>query len=92
MPYRFTPIGSGSSAAERAQVNKNFAALDREAVTKEFKDASGNSLVMGKLSDDRFGIEFSDGTVTFLSITKDGLVLNDGTNDRLLLGKQENGF
>lgn len=90
---RFQPQNSGTSRANLiAQMNRNFAELDRESVTKQYKDKDNNSMVLGALPDGEFGIEFSDGTVTFLRITKDGIVLNDGTNDRLLLGKQEDGF
>lgn len=93
MPYRFMPIGANSDIEElRRVVNANFAQLDSEAVAKQFKDGNNNSMLIGVLSDGTYGIEFSDGSVTFLKITKDGIVLNDGTNDRLLLGKQEDGF
>lgn len=114
MPNRFTPLNpSTSQAAAFAQINKNFAELDREAVTKKFKDGDGNDLLIGKTGDQTFGMKmstedstievgklssgeygfsFSDGTVTFLKMTKDGLVLNDGTNDRILIGKSTGGF
>lgn len=93
MPNRFTPLNpSTSQAAAFAQINKNFAELDREAVTKKFKDGDGNEFIQGKLPDGEFGFSFSDGTVTFLKVTKNGLVLNDGTNDRILIGKSTGGF
>jgi len=38
------------------------------------------------------GFSISDGTTTFISITKDGFVMNDGENDRVLIGKDEGGF
>jgi hypothetical protein len=50
MPYRYNPIGGNSSFSEALPViNSNFAQLDQEAVTKTFKQASGNAIITGKL-------------------------------------------
>jgi hypothetical protein len=50
MPYRFNPIGGNASFSEALPViNGNFAQLDQEAVTKVFKQASGNAIIEGKL-------------------------------------------
>lgn len=50
MPYRFAPIGPGSSLDQSiAIINGNFAQLDQEAVTKVFKQANGNAIIEGKL-------------------------------------------
>lgn len=38
------------------------------------------------------GLVIKNAQVTFLSITQNGMVLNDGTNDRVLIGKQIGGF
>lgn len=51
-----------------------------------------SSITIGFNTDGQLGVHISDGTVLFVSITKIGLVVNDGTNDRLLLGKDEGGF
>lgn len=50
----FQPVGKGTSDSGRwAQANKNFAQLDREAVTKVFKNILGNEgTVIGQLPND----------------------------------------
>lgn len=114
MPNRFNPMNpNASQSALVQQLNRNFSELDREAVTKVFKDGPDSTLSMGKTGENTFGIKmttgdstidvgklpdgdigigFSDGTTTFLKLTQDGLVLNDGINDRVLIGKQTGGF
>jgi hypothetical protein len=69
MSYRFMPINSSSTAAQVAQINKNFAELDREAVTKTFKGPGGkHSILQGKLPNDRYGQIYydNDGTARIL--------------------------
>ena len=62
MPYRFMTLSAqGVPPNFVAQLNKNLAALDNEAVTKTFNGASGgNSLVLGKLPNDRYGLLLYD--------------------------------
>ena len=64
-------------------------------------DSSGKRIGISKLADtendyavemNESGFSISDGTITFISITKDGILLNDGVTDRILLGKDEGGF
>lgn len=114
MSNRFGRIlSSGSPQAAYNQINQNFAKLDAEVTTKQFRGNNGESLLIGKTGDDTFGIKmssddstielgqlqdgsygfsFNDGSVTFMTFTKDGIVLNDGTNDRILIGKSTGGF
>lgn len=66
MPGRFTPLNPSASLNNLvAQVNKNFAVLDNENVTKVFKNGSSNAVVIGRYSADagmRYGLLISDGT------------------------------
>lgn len=90
MPNRFIPIPGGTGSAQiLAMVNKNFAELDNENVAKTFNGTNGEpAVIVGRLPDGRYGIYFSDGTVTTI-ITAKGMEQNDGTNDRLFLGNEE---
>lgn len=49
-------------------------------------------IVLGKLESGNYGIAISDGSITFITITKDGILMNDGVTDRILIGKQDGGF
>jgi hypothetical protein len=49
-------------------VNNNFAKLDREVTTKQFKDRLGNTMTIGNLQDDQFGISMLDANGTGLFI------------------------
>ena len=50
MPYSFMPINGGDLPSITNQMNRNFAKLDAEAVTKKFgKDE--NQVVIGKAGD-----------------------------------------
>lgn len=51
MPNRFTPItGNTSQAQILAMINKNFAELDNENVTKVYRGKDGNiAIIEGKL-------------------------------------------
>lgn len=90
MPNRFLPITEGTSQSQLlSMLNKNFAELDSDNVTKVFQgDNKQPAVVVGKLPDGRYGIYFSDGTVTTI-ITASGFEQNDGTNDRVFLGNEE---
>lgn len=75
------------------QLNEWGRLISNESITRIIRsDLSTEAIKIGSLGDDGFGIGFSDGDTTFLTITKDGLVMNDGTNDRILIGKDEGGF
>ena len=54
MPNRFNAITSKMTGeAQAAQINKNFAELDREAVTKVFKKGQdSNAIIQGRLPND----------------------------------------
>ena len=63
MPNRFIPIpGSTSQEQMLAMINRNFAELDNEGVTKVFKGQGGkNAIVEGKLPyQNGFGSLFYD--------------------------------
>ncbi len=63
-------------------------------------DSSNERIGVGKIQGtDKYqvqltssGLVITDGIITFISITKDGLIMNDGTNDRVLIGKDPGGF
>lgn len=75
------------------QLNEWGRRISNEEITRVIKsDQTTEAMKIGALGDNKFGISFSDGDVTLLTITKDGLVMNDGTNNRLLIGVDENGF
>jgi hypothetical protein len=50
------------------------------------------TITFGFNKDQVLGLQIYDGSTIFLSITKDGIVLNDGTTDRVLIGKSTGGF
>lgn len=52
-------------------------------------DGSNNTIT---IDGDIGGFNITNNDVTFLSLTKDGIILNDGTNNRVLIGYQKNGF
>jgi hypothetical protein len=64
MPGRFTPLNPAATLSNLvAQVNKNFAVLDNENVTKVFKNGSSNAVTIGRYSSDggmRYGLLISD--------------------------------
>lgn len=61
MPNVFQPITSNSSdAAKWAQAHKNFAQLDREAVTKVFKGPNGPRVIQGQLPYGGYGMLLYD--------------------------------
>lgn len=55
--------------------------LDRQAYTQQ-------TLVEG----DNRQININDGDITYVRINKDGFLLSDGQTNRIIMGKQENGF
>lgn len=66
MPTRFIPVNPGTDFAQAmAVINNNFAQLDNEAVTKTFRQASGNAIIEGKLP--------YDGGYGFLLYDENGL-------------------
>lgn len=88
------PLHTKNSLGQNfAQVNDMMRKVNNEQRVKVFYGDNGRPAVtIGKLANGEYGLSFGDGTTTFLTITKDGLVLNDGTNDRILIGKDEGGF
>ena len=62
MPNKFVPVNPGSDfKAATNQINRNFAELDREAVTKTFKGPnSTNAIIEGRLPDGKYGRLQSD--------------------------------
>lgn len=64
-------------------------------------DSSNNRISIGKLPNIQNqyavnltdqGLNITDGVTTFLSITKDGIIMNDGETDRVLIGVDVGGF
>lgn len=75
MPDRFTPISSRSDLGTIVnQMNRNFQSLDREATTKQFKDNTGNSMLIGNLDGDQFGLSMLDaqGNGIFMGMYRTG--------------------
>ena len=61
MANRFTPIPSNANLQQALQlINRDLMALDAEATTKRYKQAGGNAVVMGRLSNKKYGITLSD--------------------------------
>lgn len=87
MTYRF------QEARDNAQINANFKKLDREAVVKQFKGNSGETLTMGKTSDDTLGINVTQNgnqAIQFgkYSATRYGLLLYDANGiPSILIGE-----
>lgn len=76
-----------------AQVNEWARLISNEDRVKIIKsDQTTEAIRIGELEDGSHGLSFSDGDTTFLTITKDGLILNDGVTDRILIGKDVGGF
>ncbi len=88
------PLNSQNSLPQNlGQINDMVRQLNHESQTKTFNGANGKPAVtIGKLASGDYGLSFSDGTITFLTITQDGIILNDGTTDRILIGKDVGGF
>lgn len=63
----------------------NIVSKDRLLQRQQFTQGTG-------IYGDNKIIEVKDGTKTFVAINKDGFVLNDGDNDRVLAGFQKGGF
>ncbi len=63
MPYRFQPISAATDPMQQlAIINRNFAELDNEAVTKVFNDGGVPGLITGKLPNGRFGtLDYDNG-------------------------------
>lgn len=61
MANRFTPIPSKANLQQALQlINRDLMALDAEATTKNYKQAGGNAVVMGRLPNKKYGIALSD--------------------------------
>nr|DAD62647.1 MAG TPA: hypothetical protein [Caudoviricetes sp.] len=61
MANRFTPIPSNASLQQALQlINRDLMALDNEATTKNYKQAGGNAVTMGRLPNKKYGISLSD--------------------------------
>lgn len=90
------PVPVLSGADDRIKdtvINENFRQFANQFRTNIIKDEDGNAvMIVGALPDGGYGLSFSDGTTTFLTITRDGIILNDGTNDRVIIGKDAGGF
>lgn len=71
MPNRFMPVSAGTDPEiAMAQINQNFAQLDNEAVTKQFKGNSGETLSIGKTGDQTLGMKVTQGTNIAMQIGK----------------------
>jgi hypothetical protein len=61
MANRFTPIPSNANLQQALQlINRDLMALDAEATTKNYKQAGGNAVAMGRLPNKKYGISLSD--------------------------------
>ena len=70
------------------QLNEWGRRISNEEITKIIKsDQTTEAMKIGALGDNKFGISFSDGDVTLLTITKDGLAMFDESHQRFLLGR-----
>lgn len=70
------------------QLNEWGRRISNEEITKIIKsDQTTEAMKIGALGDNKFGISFSDGDVTLLTITKDGLAMYDENHQRFLLGR-----
>lgn len=75
MPSRFLPIQPGTEPAQQlAMINKNFAELDNENVTKLFYDANGVPSIMIGVQPDR---------TSRIRIAEDGVDVTTATDDQL---------
>ncbi len=78
MPYRFLPIPPELGSAQfAAMINKNFAELDNETITKVYKGANNRiAIIEGKLPyEGGYGSLYYDSTGTpriLVGITPDG--------------------
>lgn len=108
MPYRFSPIHpSTPNDVLIAAINKNFASLDNETITKIFNGANGaNSLIQGRLPNSLgygYLLYREDGTVAIamyidstgtpiLKVSKEGYDATTATNDQLIFNSAQNIF
>lgn len=61
MANRFTPIPSNVNLQQALQlINRDLMALDAESTTKNYKQAGGNAVTMGRLPNKKYGISLSD--------------------------------
>lgn len=61
MPNRFQNVQGSGNPAFDAAINKNFATLDIENLTKKFLGPNGtNSIVQGRLPNGRYGQVYYD--------------------------------
>jgi len=71
MPFRFTPMQGTDIKSILPQLNKNFASLDKEAVSKTFTKAnSGETWTVGNTGDDTFGEKAVVGGITTVTFGK----------------------
>lgn len=57
----YQPLNTTSSqGANYNQINDMIRQLDKEQITKAFKQAGGNSVITGKLPDGSYGTQFYD--------------------------------
>ena len=72
MANRFTPIPSNANLQQALQlINRDLMTLDAESTTKNYKQAGGNAVTMGRLPNKKYGISLSD----------------TGSKQRILLGQ-----
>ena len=96
MPNRFMPLNPGSSLPDIiAQINKNFAALDNESVTKKFGQGD-ESVIIGKKADGTIGLSFSQEGGDEITIGRGtdgsiGLRFRDQAGVEVLVGKKADG-
>lgn len=87
MPHRFNPINPDTPQEHMiAAMNRNFAALDNEAVTKVFNDGTNPGMITGQLPNGMFGIlVYLDGVPNGIWTAETGLKIAEPGVDVLTL-------
>lgn len=97
MPNRFMPINPGSALQEALnQINKNFASLDQEAVTKKFGGQnSSDKVLIGKTGDNTAGMTITSGSNTMyvgkLDDGRFGMTMFDADGNEVFSGMYMDG-
>lgn len=89
MPNKFNPVSAGTALPNAiAQFNKNFAELDREAVTKKF-GSGDNQVIIGKAGDN-VGLVVGESAESQVIVGKTdpfvGMVVGDIASDAIIYG------
>lgn len=95
MPSRFVPVNPGTSLEQAlAVINRNFAELDSESVTKTYNGPNGKpAIIEGKLNHGFYGMAYADqdgNTVKLIGFDTNGdfieITVKDGEDAYSVLG------